>query len=95
MLNALLLRLQPLANRYGLELDKLGHFLAGALAALVALLLGGSPILAVAVAALAGLLKELYDFQHPDKHTVDFADLWWTTCGGSVVAIARAIWLTL
>lgn len=58
--------------------DKKMHAAGGLAIWLVALLLGAPLLLASGLACAAGLLKELYDSRHPDRHTVDPLDWFWT-----------------
>ena len=73
-----------------IPLDKRLHILAGAF---VAILFAGVPVffgydvvmcivLGIYMAAVAGILKELYDYFNPKKHTADFWDFVATVAGG-------------
>lgn len=64
-----------------MPLDKIAHFLIGAV---LALALGYllPPVFGVLASVLAGALKELYDHFHPDTHTVDVMDFVATLAGG-------------
>lgn len=63
-----------------MQKDKLLHFLAGALIALV-VALTVAPWFAVLAAGVAGLAKEAYD-HISGKGTVELADFGWTLTGG-------------
>ncbi len=71
--------------------DKQGHALVGAIIfALASLLLSPFvppaliPLNALLTAAAAGALKEVYDAYHPDQHTCDVWDFYYTTAGGLI-----------
>lgn len=66
--------------------DKILHFIAGAV---IAGTVGyfTSPVAGFVAAALAGLIKELYDMRHPANHTADVLDFAATVMGGMVVAL--------
>ncbi|WP_320046505.1 hypothetical protein [uncultured Ilyobacter sp.] len=64
--------------------DKMVHLLAGALVALVTLLLTGSNLVGIIMAATVGTWKEWWDSKGHGK--VEFADLLATVTGG-VLAI--------
>lgn len=66
--------------------DKLLHIAAGAAISLAVGLLTGTPWLGAAAAVVAGFGKELYDRQHPDKHTPDMLDAIATAVAGAVAA---------
>ena len=62
--------------------DKQMHFIGGlVIAALLTPFIGAYSIVVVAIVAL---LKEVYDFLHPESHTADFMDWVATTLGGVV-----------
>lgn len=64
--------------------DKLGHAAFGALTAIAALALTGSPWVAVSSAAAVGVLKEAWDAT--GHGTVDAWDFIATVAGGALVA---------
>ena len=65
--------------------DKQAHFLCGlVIAAILTPFIGAYSIVVVAIIAL---LKELYDFLHPESHTADFLDWVATTLGGVVAFV--------
>ena len=68
--------------------DKLLHFVGGAA---IAVLFGflGHPFIGVAAAAVVGIGKELYDYQHPANHTADLWDFIATALGGLAGFLAR------
>ena len=62
--------------------DKQMHFIGGlVIAALLTPFIGAYSIVVVAIVAL---LKEVYDFLHPESHTADGLDFLATTIGGAV-----------
>jgi hypothetical protein len=62
--------------------DNQMHFACGfIIAAILTPFIGAYSILVVAIIAL---LKEVYDFLHPESHTADFWDWVATTLGGVV-----------
>ncbi len=62
--------------------DKQMHFIGGlVIAALLTPFIGAYSIVVVAIIAL---LKEIYDYMHPESHTADFWD-WVATVLGGVV----------
>ena len=64
-----------------MEPDKLIHFLGGFCIAATGAMLG-HPYLGLALAALTGAGKELWDLAHPSEATADVWDLLATVCGG-------------
>lgn len=72
--------------------DKKLHLASGFIAAVVgfavARVLGVPPfscaLIGVFVAGVAGYVKEEYDKRHPDKHTYDIQDIYFTIAGGVV-----------
>jgi hypothetical protein len=64
-----------------MPLDKQSHVLVGAVLALALGFLFPAWI-GLAVAVVAGALKELYDRFHPATHTCDVADFLATSAGG-------------
>jgi len=69
-----------------IPLDKQAHALGGAV---IALALGYvfPAYVGIAVAVIAGYLKEKYDAMHPDTHTVDKWDFYATSLGGLIGGI--------
>ena len=61
--------------------DKLLHFIGGAVIALIGAFFSG-PLAGLALAVVAGALKEIYDHLHPDGHTVELWDFLATAAGG-------------
>jgi hypothetical protein len=45
----------------------------------------------IVVVAIVALLKEVYDFLHPESHTADFMDWVATTLGGVVGFVVVAL----
>lgn len=72
--------------------DLLLHAFAGALVALVVLLLTGSGALALAATIVVGVGKELYDSAHPERHHVDPLDTVATAVPGLVVWLLVGPW---
>ncbi|WP_293937651.1 hypothetical protein [Iodobacter sp.] len=71
--------------------DKLMHFTGGAIIFILAALLLPQSIAALLVWAVAGG-KELYDQAHPESHTFDGWDAYWTVAGGVLAAILQWLW---
>jgi hypothetical protein len=69
-------------------LDKVYHFFAGLLIFLVVSTVS-SPLVGLAVVGIIGMGKEVYDSQHPDKHTTSVWDFLWTVFGG---LIGASVW---
>lgn len=66
-----------------IALDKQAHFLAGyAIGMTVGLY---DQLAGFGAGVAAALLKEVYDYKHPETHTADVYDCWWT-CAGSFMA---------
>lgn len=62
--------------------DKQMHFMSGFIIAfLLTPYIGFYSVLIVAIIAL---LKEIYDYLHPESHTADFWDWFATTLGGLI-----------
>ncbi|MCX7204729.1 MAG: hypothetical protein NT086_01835 [Proteobacteria bacterium] len=70
--------------------DKLMHFTGGAIIFILAALILPQSIAVAIVWGVAGG-KELYDKAHPEIHTFDGWDAYWTVAGGVFAAIL--IWL--
>lgn len=69
--------------------DKQMHFACGfIIAALLTPFIGAYSIVVVAIIAL---LKEVYDFLHPESHTADFWDWVATVLGGLVGFVVVAL----
>ena len=68
------------------HVDKLQHYIGGALIALIAALLFKDALIGLVVAVCIGASKEGYDFCHSDKHTCDVWDFIATALGGAVGA---------
>jgi|AntRauTorckE6833_2_1112554.scaffolds.fasta_scaffold04291_2 hypothetical protein len=65
-----------------MQKDKKSHLIAGLLIGL---------ILNFWFAVLAGACKEVYDYFHPEKHTVELADFIFTVIGGIISAIIKSV----
>ena len=73
----------------GIPADKQMHFIGGlVIAALLTPFIGAYSIVVVAIIAL---LKEVYDFLHPESHTADFMDWVATALGGVVGFVVVAL----
>lgn len=70
-----------------LSSDKTIHFLAGFFIAAIM----PEPEIGFWVSVACGLGKEVYDFFHQDKHTVDLFDFVATVLGGALGAIVFII----
>lgn len=70
--------------------DKLLHFLGGLIICILASLVLPLAISIALVWGIAGS-KELYDKAHPEIHTFDGWDAYWTVAGGVFAAIL--IWM--
>jgi Co/Zn/Cd efflux system component len=69
--------------------DKQMHFIGGlVIAAILTPFIGAYSIVVVAIVAL---LKEVYDFLHPESHTADFMDWVATALGGVVGFVVVAL----
>lgn len=66
--------------------DKAQHAQAGALIGGIAAAAAQSPTVGCLMSAGAGLAKEIYDAQHPDKHTASFKDFTITSLAGCLTA---------
>lgn len=66
--------------------DKAGHAQAGALIGGIAAAASQSPTVGCLMAVGAGIAKEAYDTQHPDKHTASFKDFAVTSLAGCLTA---------
>lgn len=86
--------LRPYADRLGIPLDKLLHFLAGALISLV-LIVPFGPLVASLASLAAGIVKEAYDRMDAQPGDVELADVLWTWAGGSVLPLIVAVATTL
>jgi hypothetical protein len=62
--------------------DKQMHFISGLIIAVVLTPFIGA--YSVIVVAIIALLKEIYDYKHPESHTADFWDWVATVLGGAV-----------
>ena len=70
--------------------DKLQHFAGGAILFILAALILPLSLSALLVWCVAGG-KELYDRAHPDRHTFDGWDAYWTVAGGVAVGLLQLI----
>lgn len=61
--------------------DKVGHFVMGAGVATAVTVATGNEWYGFAAGTAVGALKEIYDSQHKDKHTVSFKDFAVTAVG--------------
>lgn len=66
--------------------DKAGHAQAGALIGGIAAAAAQSPTVGCLMAVGAGIAKEAYDTQHPDKHTASYKDATVTAAFGCLAA---------
>lgn len=64
-----------------IALDKQAHFFSGAVITF-SVAAFGFPVIGLAIALIAAILKEVYDSFHPDNHTKDVWDAMATTVGG-------------
>jgi len=65
-----------------IEQDMISHLLTGAFASAIVLLISFDPWLGILTAFLAGVLKWLWAFFHPEIHMTDIRNLIATTLGG-------------
>lgn len=72
----------------GIPDDKTKHLGGGYV---IATALPFSPLVCLFLALLCGILKEIYDYCHQDKHTVDRYDCLATWAGGVLGFIAMVI----
>ena len=87
--NALLGKLYPSWLVGKVAEDKFMHFICGFIIAAVLTPFIG--FYAVVVVAIIALLKEIYDYLHPESHTADIWDWVATTLGGVVGFVAVAL----
>ena len=81
-INTALSKLYPAWLQGKVPMDKFFHFIGGlVIAALLTPFIGAYSIVVVAIVAL---LKEIYDYLHPESHTADFMDWVATVLGGLV-----------
>ena len=73
-----------ITNKY-IPADKQMHLFTAAVGA--ALLYNVIGWFAVLVISITGVIKEWYDYRHPDKHTCDIWDWVATTIGGGIGAV--------
>ena len=69
--------------------DKQAHFIGGFIIVAVVGFINLNA--AMVLCMLAGVLKEAYDWKHPDKHTVEVLDCLMTWAGGAVALVAHLI----
>jgi len=74
-----------------IALDKQAHFLSGAVIVFALYVIGLSSLFYMSVCILAGILKEIYDYQHKDIHTPDVWDAVATISGG----VSAYAWILL
>ena len=77
---------QPAAADEWTGKDKAGHAQAGALIGGIAAAASQSPTVGCLFAVGAGIAKEAYDTQHPDKHTASYKDATVTAAFGCLAA---------
>ena len=70
--------------------DKLLHFIAGQLIALIVFFFSDSIVFALIVTAAIGAIKELYD-SDSETHTADFKDFIATVAGGVFLVVVVLI----
>ncbi len=87
--NTALSKLYPSWLQGKVPVDKFLHFISGFIIAAVLTPFIG--FYAVVVVAIIALLKEIYDYLHPESHTADFWDWVATTLGGLVGFVAVAL----
>lgn len=66
--------------------DKIAHGVGGAVIAQTLVSVGVDPMNASHAATWVGILKEVFDDYHPDKHTSDVWDIIATAGGGAAIA---------
>lgn len=71
--------------------DKAGHAQVGALIGSLTTAISQSATAGCLMAAGAGLAKEIYDAQHPDKHTASFKDFAITSISGCLSSAATGL----
>jgi len=62
------------------HIDKIYHFIAGFVLSMTGFFY--EPL--VITGFLAGIIKEIYDKYHPEKHTIDIWDAFWTIVGAFI-----------
>lgn len=68
--------------------DKLYHLLAGVGISFLGAVIFSSVLAGILAACAAGVLKEVWDYYHPEGHTVDVWDALFTMFGGLIPAAA-------
>lgn len=70
--------------------DKVGHFKAGMLIAIVVSFIFDVGW-AIAAVLTVGASKEIYDYFHQENHTPEFLDFWFTALGGFIVVMLYSL----
>lgn len=77
--------------------DKLLHILLGALISFSVGL--WEPWIGLAAGVVIGVLKEVYDYERPERHTADILDFWATAVGATVgtflTLVAHYTWVAV
>lgn len=68
-----------------MPVDKVKHFLAGVLIFTFCFILGSNHVFSMVMVIIVGAGKEIYDYYHPQQHTVEAFDLLATILGGVFV----------
>jgi uncharacterized protein YfiM (DUF2279 family) len=74
--------------------DKVQHAAVGAVIGAAIAAASKDPLVGCAAATAVGLAKEVYDHNHPQKHTASFKDFAVTAAFGCVSAYATGLVLT-
>lgn len=72
--------------------DKALHLIVGFAIAIVFGFMTGHPEIGAGIAFLIGVAKEMWDFEHPKTHQVEFLDAFVTAIGGGFGCAVLYMW---
>lgn len=78
--------LEKVKRVIGVDVDKQLHFIVGVVIAALMVVIGLGVYAAIATTVI-GVAKEIYDGQHPEKHTKDWWDARYTAIPGIIVSL--------
>ena len=67
--------------------DKIKHFIVGIIIFLLCSLFGLDYVYSLLIVFVAGVGKEIYDYNYPDQHTVESYDVLATIAGPIVIIV--------